>query len=44
MCFMDLEKPYDRVNREVLCQVMRKYDVSCKLLNGRLCILIVQPS
>ena len=25
--FMDLEKSYDRVNREALCQVLRVYDV-----------------
>ena len=32
--FMDLEKAYDRINREVLRQVMRMYDVDGKLLNG----------
>ena len=31
--FMDLEKPYDRVNREELWQVLRMYDVGGKLLN-----------
>ena len=31
---MDLEKAYDRVNREALCQVLRIYDVGGKLLNG----------
>ena len=32
--FMDLEKAYDRVNREDLCQVLRMYEVGGKLLNG----------
>ena len=32
--FMDLEKAYDRFNREVLWQVRRIYDVGGKLLNG----------
>ena len=32
--FMDLEKAYDRVNREALRQVLRMYDVGGKLLNG----------
>ena len=32
--FMDLEKTYDRVNEEALCQVLRMYDVGDKLLNG----------
>ena len=32
--FMNLEKSYDRVNREELCQVLRMYDVGGKLLNG----------
>ena len=31
--FMDLEKAYDRVNREALWQVVRMYDVGGKLLN-----------
>ena len=34
MGFMDLEKAYDRVNREALWQVLRMYDVGGKLLNG----------
>ena len=34
MGFTDLEKAYDRVNREVLWQVLRMYDVGGKLLNG----------
>ena len=32
--FIDLEKVYGRVNREVLWQVLRKYDVGGKHLNG----------
>ena len=32
--FMDLEKGYDRVNREAIWQLMRMYDVGGKLLNG----------
>ena len=32
MGFIDLEKAYDRVNREALWQVMRFYDVRVKLL------------
>ena len=32
--FMDLEKAYDRVNRETLWQVLRMHDVVGKLLNG----------
>ena len=31
--FMDLEKTYDRVNREALWQGLRMYDVGDKLLN-----------
>ena len=31
--FIDLEKAYDRFNREALCQVLRMYDVGSKLLN-----------
>ena len=31
---MDLEKAYDKVNREVLWYVLRLYDVGDKLLNG----------
>ena len=31
---MDLEKTYDRVDREAQWQVMEFYDVSGKLLNG----------
>ena len=29
-----MEKAYDRVNREVLWQVLRMYDVDGKLLSG----------
>ena len=32
--FIDLEKAYDRVNREALWQVLRMYDVVGKLLSG----------
>ena len=32
--FMDLEKAYDRVNREALWQVLRMYDLEGKLLRG----------
>ena len=32
--FVDLEKLYDRVNREALRQVLRMYDVGGKLLDG----------
>ena len=31
---MDLEKLYDRVNKEALWQVLRMYEVGNKLLNG----------
>ena len=34
MGFMNLEKAYDRVNRETLWQVLRMYDVGSRLLNG----------
>ena len=34
MGFMDLEKAYDRVNREALWQVLRMYDVRGKILYG----------
>ena len=34
VCFMDLEKAYDKVNREVLWQALRMYYVGDKLLNG----------
>ena len=33
MCFTDLEKAYNRVNREFLWQVLRMYDVEGKLLS-----------
>ena len=32
--FIDLEKPYDWVNREPLWQVLGMYDLGCKLLSG----------
>ena len=32
--FIDLEKAYDRFNREALFQVLRLCDVGGKLLNG----------
>ena len=32
--FMELEKAYERVNREALWQVLRMYDVGSNLLNG----------
>ena len=32
--FIDLDKMYDTVNREVLWQVMRMYDVEGKLMCG----------
>ena len=34
MGFIDLEKAYDMVNRETLWQVLRMYDMKCKLLSG----------
>ena len=34
MGFIDLEKAYDRVYREALCQVLRMYDVGLKHLIG----------
>ena len=33
MGFIDLDKVYDRVNREVLWQVLRMYDLGGKLLS-----------
>ena len=32
--FIDLEKAYDRVNREALWQLLRMSDVGGKLFNG----------
>ena len=34
MCFMDLEKAYDRANRDALLQLLRTNDVGGELLNG----------
>ena len=34
MSFIDLEKEYDRVNKEALWQVLRMYDVNDKSLSG----------
>ena len=34
MGFMDLEKAYDRVNWEAQWQVLKKYDLGGKLLDG----------
>ena len=34
VCLIDLEKAYNRVNREALWQVLRMYDVVGKLLGG----------
>ena len=42
MSFIDLENAYNRVNREVLWQVLRMYDVGSKLLSGIKSMLIVQ--
>ena len=38
--FIDLEKAYDRVNREALWQVLRMYDIGSKLMGG-VCMLKV---
>ena len=35
--FMGLEKVYYRVSREVLWHVLRRHDVSSKLLSGIIC-------
>ena len=34
VCFVNLKKGYDRVNREALGNVLRMYDVGGRLLNG----------
>ena len=39
--FMDTEKAYARVNREVLWQVLRMYDVGGKLLDGIKSIYVI---
>ena len=41
VCFMDLKKAYDRVNREALWHVQIMYDVGAKMLNGIKSILTV---
>ena len=33
VCLIELEKVYDRVNREALCQVLRMYGAGGKLLS-----------
>ena len=38
--FMDLEKAYDMLYREALCQVLRMYDASVQILNGINAMLI----
>ena len=44
MGFIDLEKAYNRINREALLQVFRIHDVGVKLLSGiKSIMLIVQP-
>ena len=32
--FIDLEKAYSKINRELFCQVLRMYNVGGKLLRG----------
>ena len=41
--FIELEKAYDKVNREALWHVLKMYDLSEKHLNGikSVCVLIV---
>ena len=42
MGFIDLEKAYDRINMEVLLQVLGMYDGWCNLLRKlKVCMLIV---
>ena len=41
--FIDLEKAYDRINREAFGQVLRMYDEGVNfLVDLRACVLIVQ--
>ena len=44
MGFIDLEKAYNRVNKEALWQVLRMYDVGSNLLGGIKSMLIVSLS
>ena len=39
--FVDLEKAYDRINREALWQVLRMYDVGGKLLDGIMSMYLI---
>ena len=40
--FIDLEKSYDRVNREAFWEMLRKYDVEVNyLVESKVCMLIV---
>ena len=41
MGFMDLEKAYDRVDREAKCQALRMYNVGGKLLNGTKSVYVI---
>ena len=44
MGLMNLEKAYDRVNREALWQVLRMYDLIGKyLMQLRVCMIIDYP-
>ena len=41
--FIDLEKPYERVNKEALWQMLRIYDFGVNFrVELRVCMLIVQ--
>ena len=41
--FIDLEKAYDRINREALWQVLRMYDAGGKLLSGIKSMYVEKP-